>query len=116
MIEDINRLSDVEICKKMAARLKELRLKQNISRRDVAASSGVSVSSLARMEDGEIKSFDSFLRLLRTLGKIDVLLPLVEEEEISPNEYFKLVQSAKTKQRKRASRSTNNRQQEEPEW
>lgn len=109
-------LSDVEITKRISVRLKELRLKQNISRQDLAISSGVSVSSIARMEDGEIKSFDSLLRLLRTLGKIEVFLPLVEEEEISPNEYFKLVQGAKQNLRKRASKSNNNIVQEELEW
>lgn len=109
-------LSDTEITKRISKKLKELRLKQNISRQDVSASSGVSMSSIVRMEDGEIKSFESFLRILRTLGKIDVLLPLIEEEEISPNEYFKLVHSAKTKQRKRASKSITNNQQEESEW
>ena len=109
-------LSDAEITKKISEKLKELRLKQNISRQDVSVSSGVSMSSIVRMEDGEIKSFESFLRILRTLGKIDVLLPLLEEEEISPNEYYKLVHSAKTKKRMRASRSNTNIQQEESEW
>ncbi len=109
-------LSDTEITKRVSERLKELRLKQNISRLDMSVSSGVSMSSIVRMEDGEIKSFDSFLRILRTLGKIDILMPLLEEEEISPNEYFKLVHSAKAKQRKRASKSNTNIQKEESEW
>lgn len=109
-------LSDAEITKRISEKLKELRLKQNITRQDVSASSGVSMSSIVRMEDGEIKSFESFLRILRTLGKIDILLPLLEEEELSPNEYFKLVNSAKAKQRKRASKSIINNQQEEFEW
>ncbi len=109
-------LSDAEITKRISEKLKELRLKQNISRQDVSVSSGVSMSSIVRMEDGEIKSFESFLRILRTLGKIDVLLPLLKEEEISPNEYYKLVHSAKTKKRMRASRSNTNIQQEESEW
>lgn len=109
-------LSDTEITRRISEKLKELRLKQNISRQDISAMSGVSVSSIVRMEDGEIKSFESFLRILRTLGRIDVLLPLLEEDEISPNDYFKLVHSAKIKQRKRASKSNINNQQEESEW
>lgn len=116
MMDNVNMLSDVEVTKRISVKLKELRLKQNISRQDLSSSSGVSVSSIARIEDGEIKSFDSFLRILRTLGKIDVLLPLLEEEDISPNEYFKLVHSAKAKQRKRASKSNTNNQQVESEW
>lgn len=109
-------LSDAEITSRISARLKELRLKQNISRQDLAVSSGGSMSSIVRMEDGEIKSFESLIRVLRTLGKIDVLLPLVEEEEICPNEYFKLVHSAKPKLRRRASKSVIDNQQEKSEW
>ena len=72
---------------------------------------------IARMEDGDIKSFESFLRIIRSLGKIEIFMPLLQEEEISPNEYYKMVQSAKTKQRKRASRSNNNNnEQEDSEW
>lgn len=109
-------LSDTEITNKISARLKEIRLKQNISRQDLSADSGVSVSSIVRMEDGEIKSFESLLRILRTLGKIDIFLPMIEEEEISPSEYFKMVHLAKPQQRKRATRSRNINQQEESEW
>ena len=109
-------LSDAEITKKISAKLKELRLKQNVSQQDVAVRSGVSMSSIVRMEDGEIKSFDSFLRILRTLGKRELLLPLVEEQDISPTEYFKLVKSVKSKPRKRASKSKTSSVQEESEW
>lgn len=113
---EIYMLSDAEITKRISGKLKELRLKQNISRQDLSVSSEVSVSSIVRMEDGEIKSFESFLRILRTLGKIDVLLPLIEEEEISPNEYFKMVHLAKSKPRKRASKRKTNKPQEVSEW
>ena len=115
---NIYMLSDSELVGRISLRLKELRLKQNISRQDLSLSSGVSSSTIARIESGEIKSFDSLLRILRTLGKLDLFQPLVEEEEISPNEYYKLVHSAQAKKRKRASRSANKTtsQEEEPEW
>lgn len=110
-------LSDAEITKKISAKLKELRLKQNISRQDMAASSGVSASSIVRMEDGEIKSFESFMRIVRTLGKMEIFASLLQEEEIGPNEYYRLVHSVRTKQRKRASRSNiKNTDKEETEW
>ncbi len=116
-MENIYMLSDAEITNRISAKIKEIRLKQNISRQEMADSSGVSVSSIARMEDGEIKSFESFLRIMRSLGKIDIFMPMLQEEEISPNEYYKMVQSAKRNQRKRASRSnSNNKEQEESEW
>ena len=116
-MENIYMLSDTEIINRISAKIKELRLKQNISRQNMAASSGVSVPSIARMEDGEIKSFESFLRIIRSVGKLEIFMPLLQEEEISPNEYYKMVQSAKAKQRKRASRSNkNNNRQEDSEW
>lgn len=109
-------LSDTDITNRISAKLKELRLKQNISRQDLASNSGVSVSSIIRMEEGEIKSFESFIRLVRTLGKLEVFLPLVEEEEISPNEYFKMMQSTAQKKRKRASKNNIINKQEDSEW
>ena len=116
MLDNLYLLSDTEIVNRISAKLKEIRLKQNISRQDLAENACVSVSSIARMEDGEIKSFDSFLRVLRTLGKIDILFPLVEEEELSPNEYFHALQTARKKTRKRASKSNVNTQKEEVLW
>ena len=115
-MENINMLSDLEITAKISAKLKELRLKQNITRQELAAKSCVSVASIARMEGGEIKSFDSFMRIARTLGKIDVFLPLVEEEPISPNEYFKMVQAAGKCRRKRASKNFEVKNREETGW
>ena len=62
----------------------------------------ISLSSLKKIEKGEISSFDSFIRVLRTLGSLDVFLPLIEEEQISPSEYYKLVNSSQKNIRKRA--------------
>jgi len=77
----------------------------------------VSLSSIKKIEAGEIGSFDSFIRVIRTLGLLDILLPLVEDEQMSPNEYYEFVNSAKKKSRKRAAKSvTNNIEREEPEW
>lgn len=42
-------LSDTEITNRISAKLKELRLKQNITRQDMAVSSGLSLSSIVRM-------------------------------------------------------------------
>ncbi|MGM9868625.1 MAG: helix-turn-helix domain-containing protein [Sodaliphilus sp.] len=108
-MENFIMLSDTEITKRISKKLKWLRLKQNISRRALSHDSGVSVSSIARMEDGEIKSFESFIRILRMLGKLHILQPLVEDEPISPIEYFNMMQAAKPKkQRQRASKVQNN--------
>ena len=101
-MEDIYILSDGMIQSKIGERLKTVRLKQNITQQALAEESGVSLSSVKKIEKGEIGSFDSLLRVLRTLGKLDVVLPLVEEEQLSPSEYYELVYKLHSKQRKRA--------------
>ena len=116
-MDNIYMLPDTIILNRMGNRLKEIRLKQNITQQSLSESAGVSLSSLKKIEKGEIRSFDSLLRVLRILGKLDVLQPLIEEEQMSPSEYYDLVHSAETKyKRQRATRQINKENKEESEW
>lgn len=101
-MEDIYVLSDAMILEKVGSRLKSWRLKQDITQQRLAEDAGVSLSTVKKLEKGEMGSFDAFLRVLRTLGRLDVLSPLVEDEQLSPNEYYKLAQKAGFHRRKRA--------------
>ena len=74
------------------------------------------LSSLKNIEKGEIRSFDSLLRVLRTLGKLDVLQPLVEEEQMSPSEYYAMVHAAGAGLRKRAVGKLDKGHKEEAGW
>ena len=96
-------LADEMILNKIGERLKALRLKQNITQQRLAEDSSVSLSSVKKIENGEIGSFESLLRVLRTLGKLEVLQPLVEEEQLSPSEYYEMVNKLHSLRRKRAS-------------
>ncbi|MCM1532442.1 MAG: helix-turn-helix domain-containing protein [Ruminococcus flavefaciens] len=109
-------LADTQIERLIGEKLKTVRLKQNLTQESVAQEAQVSLSTVKKIERGEIGSFDAFLRLLRTLGKLDVLQPLIEEEELSPNEYYELVNNAKKKTRKRATGTFKPKRQEESEW
>lgn len=109
-------LTDTAILAKIGEKIKGIRLKQNITQQSLSEAANVSLSSIKKMEKGEIRSFDSLLRLLRTLGKLDALQQLVEEEQISPSEYYNLVQSSKTNKRKRAAGKIDYKQKEESEW
>lgn len=116
-MDDIYMLADATIVSRIGNLLKAARLKQNITQQSLASASGVSLSSIKKIEKGEIGTFDSLLRVLRTLGKLDVLQPLVNEEQLSPSEYYELVHSASTKhQRKRAVGRLNNKTKEDVEW
>ena len=118
MLDNIYILTDVELCNRIAAKIKTVRLKQNMSQAELADKSGVSISTIKRMEDGEVKNFESLIRILRTLGKLDIFIPLVEEEQLSPNEYYELASKANKpkRKRKRASKGYTKENKEESEW
>ena len=115
-MDDIYMLADSIILNRIGNHLKTVRLRQNITQQSLADAAGVSLSSLKKIEKGEIGSFDSLLRVLRTLGKLDVFQPLVDEEQLSPSEYYNLVQAnSANHQRQRAVGRLNNSK-EESEW
>lgn len=114
-MEDIYSLTDSQIQKKIGEKIKSIRLKQNITQDSLAKAASISRSSLQKVEAGEINSFDTFLRILRILGMLDELHHLCEEEQLSPSEYYEMVNSAKKNRRKRAV-GTININREETEW
>lgn len=116
MLDNIYILTDTELCNRIAAKIKTVRLKQNMSQAELADKSGVSISTIKRMEDGVVKNFESLIRVLRTLGKLDIFVPLVEEEQLSPNEYYELANKASKPKRKRASKGYTKENKEESEW
>jgi transcriptional regulator with XRE-family HTH domain len=115
-MDDIYMLADRVIQKRIGEKLKSIRLKQNITQQSLSEAADVSLSSIKKMEKGELCSFDSWLRVMRILGKLDVLQPLVEEEQLSPSDYYNLVHASQVHQRKRAVGKLNKTQKEESEW
>jgi transcriptional regulator with XRE-family HTH domain len=113
IMDDIYMLPDPIILERIGSHLKQNRLKQNITQQSLAEAAGVSLSSVKNIEKGEIRSFDALLRVLRTLGKLDVLQPLVDEEQMSPSEYYEFVHSLGKHQRKRAAGRLNHKKNEE---
>lgn len=115
-MESIYTLSDAAILQRIGNRVKSVRLRQNIIQSNLAEASGISLSTLKKIEGGAVCSVDSLLRVLRTLGLLDVLQSLIEEEQLSPSEYYKLVNSAQKKTRKRAAGKLNRINKEDAEW
>ena len=108
-------LSDAVILSRIGAKVKSVRLKQNITQSSLAEAANVSLSSVKKIENGEIKSFDSLLRVLRVLGKLDFFQPIVDEEQLSPSEYYELVNTANKRTRKRAVGKLENKK-EDAKW
>lgn len=119
MEENFYMLPDGEIRRRLGQKIRHLRLRQNLTQASLAEQAQVSLTTLKKIEKGDISYFDSLMRVLRVLGELDVFSPLINEEEISPNEYFEFVEASKKKQRKRASGSNKTNSQpnkEKSEW
>lgn len=120
MDENIYMLADAEICRRIGQKLRRLRLRQDITQMSLAEQAQVSLSTIKRIEEGDVRSFDALLRILRILGELDIFAPLLKEEEMSPNEYYEFVENAKKKLRKRAASIKNRKQsvtgEEDSEW
>lgn len=83
-----------------AKKIKSLRLRQYLTQASLAEQAQVSLTTLKKIEKGDISYLDSLMRVLRVLGELDVFSPLIKEDEMSPNEYFEFVEASKKKQRK----------------
>ena len=103
MEENIYLLPDGEIRRLVGQKIRYLRLRQDLTQASLAEQAQVSLTTLKKIETGDISYFDSLMRVLRVLGELEVFSPLIKEEEMSPNEYFKFVEANRKKQRKRAS-------------
>ena len=51
-------LSDLQLEKRIGGKLKAIRLKRNITQQSLAEASSISLSSLKKIENGEIGTFD----------------------------------------------------------
>ena len=119
MEDNIYMLADSEICCRIGKKIRQLRLRQNITQLSLAEQSQISVSSVKKIEKGDIGSFDSLIRVLRILGELEIFSPLLKGEDMSPNEYLEFVESVRKKQRKRANSKSNTEtiiNKEESEW
>ena len=101
-MDDIYTLSDTQLSKRIGEKLKAIRLKRNITQQSLAEAASISWYSVKKVENGEIGAFNTLLRILRTLGMLESISQLFEEEQLSPSEYYEMVNKAKKQTRKRA--------------
>lgn len=114
-MDDIYTLSDTQLTKRIGEKLKAIRLRRNITQQSLAEASAISLSSVKKIENGEIGSFDTLLRVLRTLGMLESISALFEEEQLSPSEYYEMVNKAKKQTRRRAAGKLKSHK-DESEW
>ena len=94
-------LSDPAILLELGKRIKEYRLRRNMTQKILAVRSGISVLSVQNLEKGQPVSMLTFLSVLRSLRIFENLESLLPELPLSPVELLKL----QGKHRQRASKS-----------
>jgi transcriptional regulator with XRE-family HTH domain len=82
----------------LSERLVKHRLNRNLTQVELARSAGISLRTLARLENGESTQLESFLRTLIALGFEEALNRLVPDVPVSPIQQLERSE----RQRKRA--------------
>lgn len=83
-------LSDTAILKRLGARLKAYRIARGMKQQELAAESGVGVSTIAKIENGQSVALSLLVSVMRTLGLLENLDLLVPEQKPSPLELLKM--------------------------
>ena len=88
-----------DVMRELGARLKALRLRQNLRVKDLAARAGVGARTIDRVEAGHSVGTETLVRVMRGLGRVQAFEALIPPLEPSPYEIERL----KGKVRQRAS-------------
>lgn len=87
---DWNSMSNSAVVQEAGKRIKELRLRKNLSQKQLAEQAGVSVFTIAQIEKGKSVSFVLFIAVIRVLRLLDNMELLLPKPEVSPIELLKL--------------------------
>ena len=83
-------LSDPAILQKMGRRMRDYRIRMEMTQGELAELSGVSMGTIVRMEQGGAISTLLFISILRTMGLLENLEVLLPELSISPIQMRKM--------------------------
>ncbi len=107
-----NEVSDEVALAELGRRIAQHRLNRNLTQAELARESGVSRSTVARLEQGESTQATNLIRILRVLDLLPNLEALIPEPGVSPLQQLKL----RGKSRQRASRASDEEVQEPWSW
>jgi len=83
------RLTTVEREAEIGRHLRDLRLRQNIDQRQLAARADVALNAVKRLEGGKGATVTSLVKVLRALGREDWLETLAPQVTVSPLQILK---------------------------
>jgi len=83
-------LSDPAILQRLGGRIRDYRIRMEMTQSELADKSGVSMGTVVRIEQGKAVSTLLLITLLRTLGVLENLETLLPELGISPIQLRKM--------------------------
>jgi DNA-binding XRE family transcriptional regulator len=89
-MKNIDEMSDLAVLKLVGERVKTERLNQNMTQVDLAQQAGLNRIVLSRIENGKGCTLGSFIRILRSLRKLNHLDMFLPEPGVSPIQLAKL--------------------------
>ncbi len=93
-----NLLSDTDVLEEIGGRVSRRRIDFGLTQAELASQAGVGRATVERLEAGKSTQLTSFIRVLRVLGLIDVLLQVLPNPGLRPLDLVRL----QKKQRQRA--------------
>lgn len=84
-----NAVTSQAIIREVGSALKDYRISRDITQKELAEMSGVSMRSISRFEQGEDIRFELIIKLLRSLGLQDNLSLLIPDVTRAPSYYLR---------------------------
>lgn len=91
-----------EIQKRIGEALREHRLRLNLPQKVVAERSGLSLTSVKRLENGDGATLGSFIQVCRILNLDGWIGEIDPKDEVSPIAYAEALKRTEAKKRRRA--------------
>lgn len=110
---DFYSLSDKAVAGELGRRIKSLRLRKNVTQKELAIATALSLNSIKSLESGRGK-LSSLVAVLRELGALEGLDSFIPEATISPLQLAKM--EGKARQRASGHSSSGNKESEDPQW
>jgi transcriptional regulator with XRE-family HTH domain len=92
-------VSDDAVMKELGRRIAQLRIDSNYTQEYLAERAGVGKSTLERLERGKQVQTTSLVRVLRSLGQLDVLEGLLPATDIRPMDLLRLKKNRRQRAR-----------------
>ena len=93
-------MSNQAILLEIGKRLREMRIRKNLQQKELAELSGVSLTTVVRLEKGDAVTFEKMIRILRMLDMLENLELFIPKPPVSPILMRKLQGKKKIRVRK----------------